>query len=113
MSTFPPGWEPPRPVTDRRHIFRPRYLSLAYSYQCNLSCPHCCVPIEWTDYLDIGTALHFLEDARSEGIDTLGLTGGEPFLYPEFVHAVCRRAAELGYRFDKVLSDCVWMQSWA
>ena len=41
----------------------------------------------------------FLEDARKEGISTLGLTGGEPFLYPEFVHAVCRRAVELGYRY--------------
>src|SRR5688500_1171658 len=88
--------------TDRPRTFRPDYLMLAPGYQCNLTCPHCCVPIEWTDYLDIETALRFLEDARAEGIRTLGLTGGEPFLYAEFVHSVCRRAAELGYRFDRI-----------
>jgi hypothetical protein len=73
-----------------------------------LTCAHCCVPIEWTDRLDLGVALRFLEDAWKQGIGTLGLTGGEPFLYPEFVHAVCQRAAELGYRFDKIMTNGVW-----
>lgn len=99
-----------RPVRQQTRTFRPDYLSFAGTYQCNLSCPHCCVPIEWPDRLDIGTALRFLEDAHAEGIDALGLTGGEPFLYPEFVHAVCRRAVELGFRFDKIISNGVWHQ---
>jgi organic radical activating enzyme len=81
---------------------------LAPSYQCNLSCPHCCVPIEWPDRLDIGAAVRFLEDARSQGLEVLGFTGGEPFLYPEFVHALTRRAAKLGFRFDKVMTNGVW-----
>jgi hypothetical protein len=68
------------------------------------------VPIEWTDYLDIGTAVRFLEDAHAQGVSTLGLTGGEPFLYPEFVHTVCRRAAQLGYRFDKVMTNGLWFR---
>jgi hypothetical protein len=66
------------------------------------------VPIEWTDRLDIGAALRFLEDAHAYGIGTLGFTGGEPFLYPEFVQALCRRAAELGFRFDKIMTNGVW-----
>jgi hypothetical protein len=66
------------------------------------------VPIEWPDRLDIATALRFLEDARGAGIEVLGFTGGEPFLYPEFVLALTRRAAELGFRFDKVMSNGVW-----
>jgi radical SAM protein with 4Fe4S-binding SPASM domain len=90
-----------------RH-FRPDYLSFAGTYQCNLTCPHCCVPIEWTDRLDIPTAIRFLEDARKTGIRTLGFTGGEPLLYPEFVIAITRRAAELGYGFDKVMTNGVW-----
>ena len=88
--------------------FRPDYVSFAGTFQCNLACPHCCVPIEWTDRLDIPTAIRFLEDARREGIRTLGFTGGEPFVYPEFVLAVTRRAAELGFRFDKVMTNGVW-----
>ncbi len=81
---------------------------LAPSYQCNLSCPHCCVPIEWPDRLDIPTALRFLEQAHAYGVRTLGFTGGEPFLYPEFLLALTRRAAALGVRFDKVMTNGVW-----
>jgi len=66
------------------------------------------VPIEWTERLDIATALRFLEDAHRFGIDLLGFTGGEPFLYAEFVIAVSRRAAELGFRFDKIVTNGVW-----
>jgi MoaA/NifB/PqqE/SkfB family radical SAM enzyme len=53
-------------------------------------------------------ALRFLEDAHAQGIGILGFTGGEPFLYPEFLHTLCRRAAELGFRFDKVMTNGVW-----
>ncbi|HEY2911055.1 MAG TPA: radical SAM protein [Gemmataceae bacterium] len=97
-----------RPVRRRTRTFRPNYLSFAGTYQCNLSCPHCCVPIEWTDRLDIAVALRFLEQAHAAEIETLGFTGGEPFLYPEFLVAITRRAAELGFRFDKLMSNGVW-----
>src|SRR3954453_11381137 len=88
--------------------FQPRYLSFAGTYQCNLDCPHCCVPIEWPDRLDVGVALRFLEDAHAYGIRTVAFPGGEPFLYPEFVMQLVRRAAELGFRFDKVMTNGVW-----
>jgi MoaA/NifB/PqqE/SkfB family radical SAM enzyme len=97
-----------RPRQKRPRRFQPDYLSFAGTYQCNLTCPHCCVPIEWTNRLDIPTAIRFLEDARQTGIRTLGFTGGEPFLYPEFVIAVTKRAAELGFAFDKVMTNGVW-----
>src|SRR5881227_3069156 len=90
---------PGRAVPRRTRTFRPNYLSFAGTYQCNLACPHCCVPIEWPDRLDIAAALRFLEQAHAYGIRTLGFTGGEPFLYPGFVVTLTRRAAELGFRF--------------
>jgi hypothetical protein len=68
------------------------------------------VPIEWTDRLEVAAAVRFLEDAHGYGIEILGFTGGEPFLYPEFVHAVCRRASALGFRFDKVMTNGVWFR---
>ncbi len=99
---------PGRLVECHTRTFRPNYLSFAGTFQCNLACPHCCVPIEWTDRLDIPTALRFLEDARAFGIGVLGFTGGEPFVYPEFVLALCRRGAELGFAFDKIMTNGVW-----
>jgi hypothetical protein len=68
------------------------------------------VPIEWTDRLDIDVALRFLEDAHAYGINILGFTGGEPFLYPEFLRRVSCRAAVLGLRFDKVMTNGVWFR---
>jgi len=92
----------------KTRTFRPNYLSFSGSYQCNLSCAHCCVPIEWPDRLPIPVAIRFLEDAHEHGIRMLGLTGGEPFLYPEFVQAMVARAAAFGWRFDTIMSNGVW-----
>jgi MoaA/NifB/PqqE/SkfB family radical SAM enzyme len=103
--------DPGRPVPRRTRTFRPNYISFAGTYQCNLTCPHCCVPIEWPDRLDIATAVKFLEDAHQHGIELLGFTGGEPFLYPEFVITLTRRAAELGFRFDKIVTNGVWFKN--
>ena len=83
VLAMPPSSRPPRPlarggerpVRRQTRTFRPNYLSFAGTYQCNLTCPHCCVPIEWTDRLDIGVALRFLEDAHAYGIGILGFTG--------------------------------------
>jgi Radical SAM superfamily/Iron-sulfur cluster-binding domain/4Fe-4S single cluster domain len=100
--------EPRAAAGPKPHRFRPDYLSFAGTYQCNLACPHCCVPIEWTDRLEIAAARRFLEESFAEGIRTLGFTGGEPFVYPEFVFALTRRAAELGFRFDKIMTNGVW-----
>src|SRR4051794_24522998 len=100
-----------RPVRRRTRTFRPNYLSFAGTYQCTLACPHCCVPIEWTDRLDIPVALKFLKQARTAGIEVLGFTGGEPFLYPEFLTALTKRAARLKFRFDKLMTNGVWHTS--
>src|SRR5437879_2358366 len=99
-----------RPVRRRTRTFRPNYLSFAGTYQCNLTCPHCCVPIEWPDRLDIGAAIRFLEDAHDYGVRILGFTGGEPFLYSEFLLALSRRAADLRCRFDKIMTNGVWFR---
>lgn len=98
-------------MTRRTRTFRPNYLSFAGTYQCNLTCPHCCVPIEWPDRLEVPVALRFLEDARKYGIEILGFTGGEPFLYVEFLLALARRASQLDYRFDKIVTNGVWFDS--
>ena len=100
-----------RPVRRRTRTFRPNYLSFAGTYQCNLSCAHCCVPIEWEDRLGIEPALRFLRDAGAAGVEWLGFTGGEPFLYPAFLTALTREAAALGMRFDKIQTNGVWFEA--
>jgi hypothetical protein len=58
--------------------------------------------------LDTNVALRFLEQACEHGIEILGFTGGEPFLYAEFVTALTRRASALRFRFDKIVTNGVW-----
>lgn len=53
-------------------------------------------------------ALRFLEDAHRQKIAHLGFTGGEPFLYVDFLLALCKRAAALRFRFDKIMTNGVW-----
>lgn len=108
MSRDRSPFERTHPKRAAERAFRPNYLSFAGTYQCNLACPHCCVPIEWTDRLDIPVAVRFLEQAHAAGVRHLGFTGGEPFLFPEFLCAVSRRAADLGFRFDKLMTNGVW-----
>ena len=55
-------------------------------------------------------AVRFLEEAHRFGIGILGFTGGEPFLYPEFLIEVSHRAAALGFRFDKIVTNGVWFR---
>ncbi|HEY1189702.1 MAG TPA: radical SAM/SPASM domain-containing protein [Gemmata sp.] len=107
----PPSFKRTTGSSPPARIFRPRLLQLAPLYQCNLACPHCCVPIEWTDRLPVAPAVRFLEEAHASGIGTLGFTGGEPFLYPEFLTALTGRAAELGFKFDKLMTNGVWHTS--
>src|SRR5262249_14291977 len=75
IGTLPHDGEEGRPVPRRTRPSRPNSLPCAGTYQCNLTCPHCCVPIEWTDRLDVAPALRFLEDAHDYGIEVLGFTG--------------------------------------
>lgn len=108
-----PGPPPPRgpqidgrPLPERRtRTFRPNYISFSGTYECNLSCAHCCVPIEWKHRLEIPAALRFLESAVRAGIRVAGFTGGEPFVYPEFLIALIARASALGMRFDKIMTN--------
>src|SRR5262245_41738815 len=111
MPSSPPPRDEGRPVARRTRTFRPNYLSFAGTYQCNLSCFNCShfrVPIESPDRLDVPTALRFLGAAHAYGICSLGFTGGEPCLYPEFLHKLCRRGVELGFPFDKIMTNGVW-----
>lgn len=116
--SFPPkaGPSTPNPTLgrgkgrsrSRRHTFRPNYLLFSPTYQCNLNCPHCCVPTEWPERLDVAVAKRFTSECAAIGVKEMGFSGGEPFLYPEFLEKVSRHAARLGFRFDRISTNGAW-----
>ena len=91
-----------------RRTFRPNYLSFAGTYQCDLACPHCCVPIEWTDRLDIAAALRFLDDAFQYGIGVLGFHGRRAVPLSRVPDRDQSPGGRLGFRFDKIVTNGVW-----
>ncbi len=61
-----------------------RIVQVHPTRRCNLMCRHCYSksgPKE-RDVLELPLLRTFLRDARAEGYDVMGLSGGEPLLYP-------------------------------
>lgn len=70
------------------------YLMWNMTRQCNFRCPYCYYPHDpppVRDNLDAGAMLRFLESTGKSWL--IGMTGGEPLLYPDFV-PLCRELAE-------------------
>lgn len=40
----------------------------------------------------------------------MGFTGGEPFLYPEFLNAISKEAVKLGFGFDRIITNAGWFK---
>jgi MoaA/NifB/PqqE/SkfB family radical SAM enzyme len=62
---------------------RYRVLQIHPTRRCNLRCLHCyssSSPDE-RDQLEVGLVLHALADAKAEGFNVAGFSGGEPLLY--------------------------------
>ncbi|MDD5260088.1 MAG: radical SAM protein [bacterium] len=89
--------------------FNPTQVQFAPTYQCNLHCAHCCVP-QSKVRLPVSQGLKFLKQCRQLGIRELGFTGGEPFLYLEFLSAVSENAVKLGYTFDRIMTNAGWFK---
>jgi len=92
-------------------LFKPTEIIFAPTAQCNLSCGHCRVDrargTRGTK-LTIDAALAFLEDCAAHDVDRVGFSGGEPFLAPDFLEAVCSKAVELELYFDRLMTNGVW-----
>lgn len=91
--------------------FKPTEVIFAPTARCNLACGHCRVDRargSGEKKLTIDEALAFLEDCATNEVDRVGFSGGEPFLAPDFLEAVCAKAVELDLYFDRLMTNGVW-----
>lgn len=91
-------------------MFAPDEVIFAASTACNLRCAHCFVR-RGSARLDIQAARDFLRSCREESggaIERVGFSGGEPFLYLDFLCALSETAVGLDMYFDRIMTNGVW-----
>jgi hypothetical protein len=92
-------------------LWKPRALGLTLTYRCNASCEHCYnvsgpnrspLCLGWSE-----TSEH-LEDWALAGVTDVGLSGGEPFLYPDQVVELVRHLKRLGVPLVSPFTNGFW-----
>lgn len=90
-----------------------RSLTLLTTFRCNFRCAHCgyrCGPRR-DEVIPRADALAWIQDAAEiETIATVALSGGEPFLFPDLVRDLVRRAGQLGLD-SAVVSNAFWART--
>ena len=88
--------------------FDPKEIIFSATTACNLHCEHCFVGLE-VHRLDIGQAVAFLQDCAASGkIERVGFSGGEPFLYMDFLLALTKETVALDLLFDQIMTNGDW-----
>lgn len=90
--------------------FYPTEIIFSVTDFCNLNCAHCWSHKE-KNSLDAEKAILFLEKCSGTAIDTIGFTGGEPFLAMDFIERVSKAAVERDLLFDRIITNGVWWKN--
>ncbi len=91
--------------------FSPDEIIFSCTTACNLHCAHCFInrnPCK----LDINQAIKFLQNSVQNGkINRVGFSGGEPFLYIDFLLSITKEAVSLDLMFDQIMTNGDWWQT--
>lgn len=93
--------------------FQPSEIIFAVTDNCNLHCKHCYVP-RHTRTLSAQAAISFLETLKSAEnpqaaeITKIGFSGGEPFLYPDFLCQLIEFGCKNDFLFDRIMTNGIW-----
>lgn len=80
-------------------LSRPSVLGILLTSHCNISCRHCCNSSGPTAHrsVDTATVAGLIDDAARIGtITEIGLSGGEPFMFPRLLGDILRHARDCG-----------------
>ena len=78
---------------------------------CNLHCEHCFIN-RTPHKLEIADAVRLIESCVEAGaIDRIGFSGGEPFLYMDFLIEVTKAAISHDLMFDQIMTNGDWWQN--
>lgn len=81
---------------DYQDLIIPKTISLEITDNCQLQCKHCFNsyhPVSMPRHLDLNTCQTLFRDCKSLNIQSVFITGGEPFLHPE-VNTIIKSALQ-------------------
>lgn len=92
--------------------FKPTEIIFGATDACNLHCPHCFVS-RTPDKLSIQSAKDFITSAKTSSqypdyIEKIGFSGGEPFLYIDFLLEIIKFSVENDLMFDQIMTNGDW-----
>ena len=90
--------------------FNPTQIIFAATSKCNLKCPHCYVSRN-TNQLELQDAIDFIKSCKDSSIKYIGFSGGEPFLYIDFMEEICKTTIESDLLFDRIMTNGCWWNS--
>lgn len=103
-------------------MFYPEEIIFSGTDACNLHCPHCFVsrtPLK----LDAEAAVRFIESAVKYAMETkstgskageisrIGFSGGEPFLYQDFLVKIIKCTVKNDLYFDQIMTNGDWWKT--
>ena len=90
--------------------FSPTEIIFSCTTACNLHCEHCFVNRE-PKRISIDAAKNFLLSCKGTSIEKIGFSGGEPFLYLDFLCEITRTAVENDFMFDQIMTNGDWWKN--
>ena len=98
--------------------FFPEEIIFAATEACNLHCPHCFVSRN-PEKLDITQALTFMDSCKAASeknpelpsIQKIGFSGGEPFLYFDFIIEITKYVLKNDLMFDQIMTNGDWWKN--
>ena len=89
--------------------FKPTEIIFSATTACNLHCEHCFIHRE-PKQLKIEDAVSLIESCvkAESGIDRIGFSGGEPFLYMDFLVEVTKATVANDLMFDQIMTNGDW-----
>lgn len=94
-------------------FFQPTEIIFATTGSCNLKCS-CCFVSKNPVRIDIQEAKAFLKSTKNSPnctIEKIGFSGGEPFLYMEFLEEIIKESVAQDFLFDRIMTNGVWWNS--
>ena len=89
--------------------FSPTEIIFAATNACNLHCEHCFIERN-PHKLEIKDAVALIESCVKAGsdVDRIGFSGGEPFLYMDFLVEITKAAVSNDLMFDQIMTNGDW-----